>query len=219
MLHDVGKVNIPLEILNKEGSLTSDEYELIKTHTTEGRKLLMSKADVPPATVDVAYCHHECVNGEGYPRGIPADKIPYFAKIVSVVDALDAITSDRVYSNGRSTLEAMRILYDCKGRQFDDGVVRAFIRLIGIYPPGHIVELNNGEAGIILSCEPNNKLRPKVIIVRDRDKKLCNERILDLSKTLKDDQGKPLRVKDIFADGEFDAVEKGVFLMLKRMLG
>ena len=203
MLHDVGKIKIPLDVLNKEGSLSNDEYELIKTHATEGRKLLMSKADVPPVTVDVAYCHHEFVNGKGYPRGVTAEKIPYFAKIVSVVDAFDAITSDRVYSDGRSTLEAMRILYDCKGHQFDDDIVRAFIRLIGIYPPGHIVELNNGEAGIILSCPPNNKLRPKVIVVRNIHKKLCAERIIDLSKDLKDEQGKPLRVKEVFSDGKF----------------
>ncbi|MFT7184685.1 MAG: putative nucleotidyltransferase with HDIG domain [Pseudohongiellaceae bacterium] len=203
MLHDVGKIKIPLEVLNKEGALSKEEYDLIKTHTTEGRKLLMSKSDVPPVTVDVAYSHHEFVNGKGYPRGITAEKIPYFAKIVSVVDAFDAITSDRVYSKGRSTLEGMRILYDCKGHQFDDSIVRAFIRLIGIYPPGHIVELNNGEAGIILSCQPNNKLRPKVIVVRNIHKKLCPERIIDLSKDLKDHDGNPLRVKEVFADGKF----------------
>lgn len=203
MLHDVGKINIPIEILNKEGSLDKEEYELIKTHAELGRQLLMSKSDAPPITVDVAYNHHEQMNGKGYPRGIKADKIPYFAKIVGVVDAFDAITSDRVYSDARSTLEALRILYDCRGEQFDEDVVRAFIRLIGIYPPGHIVELTNGEAGIILSCQQNNKLRPKVIIVRDTEKKLCRERVVDLSLDQKDKNGKPLRVKAVFTDGKF----------------
>lgn len=203
MLHDVGKINIPIEILNKEGSLTKEEYEIIKTHAEHGRQLLMSKSDAPPSTVDVAYNHHEQMNGNGYPRGISADKIPYYAKVVGVVDAFDAITSDRVYSDARSILEALRILYDCRGAQFDEEVVRAFIRLIGIYPPGHIVELTNGEAGIILSCQKNNKLRPKVIIVRDADKKLCTERVVDLSQDQKDKDGKPLRVKEVFTDGKF----------------
>ncbi|MFT6904470.1 MAG: HD-GYP domain-containing protein (c-di-GMP phosphodiesterase class II) [Oleiphilaceae bacterium] len=203
MLHDVGKINIPIEVLNKEGSLNKEEYELIKTHAALGRQLLMSKSDAPPITVDVAYSHHEQMNGKGYPRGITADKIPYFAKIVGVVDAFDAITSDRVYSDARSTLEALRILYDCRGTQFDEEVVRSFIRLIGIYPPGHIVELTNGEAGIILSCQQNNKLRPKVIIVRNAEKKLCRERVLDLSLDQKDKEGKPLRVKEVFTDGKF----------------
>lgn len=167
MLHDVGKVKIPDEVLNKEGALTDEEYVIMKGHAGFGRQLLMSKSDVPPVAVDVAYSHHEHLNGRGYPRGVTAEKIPYFAKIVSVVDAFDAITSDRVYSNARSTLEALRILYECRGQQFDEDIVRAFIRLVGIYPPGHIVELTNGEAGIILSCQRNNKLRPKVIVVRD----------------------------------------------------
>lgn len=203
MLHDVGKINIPTEVLNKEGSLTKEEYEIIKTHTSIGRKLLMSKSDAPAVAVDVAFNHHEQINGNGYPRGITGEKIPYFAKIVGIVDAFDAITSDRVYSTARSTLEAMRILYDCRGTQFDEDVVQAFIRLIGIYPPGHIVELTNGEAGIILSCEPNNKLRPKVIIVRNAEKKLCTERVIDLSLDQKDKTGKPLRVKDVYTDGKF----------------
>jgi len=203
MLHDVGKVKIPSVVLNKEGSLNREEYELIKTHTMEGRKLLMSKSDVPPIAVDVAYSHHEHMDGKGYPRGVTAEKISYFAKIVAVVDAFDAISSQRVYSEARSTLESLRILYDCRGKQFDEEIVRAFIRLVGIYPPGHIVELTNGEAGIILSCPQKNKLRPKVIVVRDSEKKSCSERILDLTKELKDTQGKPLRVKEIFPDGKF----------------
>jgi HD-GYP domain-containing protein (c-di-GMP phosphodiesterase class II) len=203
MLHDVGKINIPTEVLNKEGSLNNEEYELIKTHASHGRKLLMSKSDVPPITVDVAYNHHEHINGKGYPRGVTAEKIPFFAKIVSVVDAFDAITSDRVYSDARSTLEGLRILYDCRGQQFDEEIVRTFIRLVGIYPPGHIVELTNGEAGIILSCHRNNKLRPKIIVVRDSEKKTCAERILDLSKEQKDKNSKPLRVKEIYTDGQF----------------
>ncbi|MGK0498970.1 MAG: HD-GYP domain-containing protein (c-di-GMP phosphodiesterase class II) [Oceanicoccus sp.] len=203
MLHDVGKIHIPIEILNKEGELNKDEYEIIKTHTTHGRRLLMSKSDVPAITVDVAYNHHEHLDGNGYPRGITGEKIPFFAKIVAVVDAFDAITSDRVYSHGRSTLEAMRILYDCRGLQFDEEVVRAMIRLIGIYPPGHIAELTSGEVGIILSCQRNNKLRPKILIVRDVDKQQCRKRIVDLSKDLQDDLGKPLRVKNIYANGKF----------------
>lgn len=203
MLHDVGKVKVPNEILNKEGALTAEEYEIMKTHTSAGRSMLMSKSDVPPIAVDIAYSHHEQMNGRGYPRGIEANKIPYFAKIVAVVDAFDAITSDRVYSKGRSTLEALRILYDCRGSQFDEEVVRAFIRLIGIYPPGHLAELTNGEVGIILSCPPRNKLKPKLIIVRNAEKKLCSERILDLAKDQRDAEGRPIRVKEIFTDGAF----------------
>lgn len=203
MLHDVGKVKIPDAILNKEGSLDEQEYQAIKAHTVEGRQLLLSKSDVPPVAVDVAYAHHEHVNGKGYPRGIGAEKIPYFAKIVSVVDAYDAISSDRIYSGARSTLESLRILYDCRDLQFDEEIVRAFIRMVGVYPPGHIVELTNGEAGIILSCPQNNKLRPKIIVVRNKNKQNCSERIVDLSKDHLDQDNQPLRVKQVLTDGAF----------------
>lgn len=215
MLHDVGKVKVPDEILNKEGALTQEEYAIMQSHSEEGRRMLMAKADVPPIAVDIAYSHHEQLDGGGYPRGVDGSKIPFFARIVSVIDAYDAITSDRVYRKGRSTLEALRILYDCRGTQFDEEVVKAFIKLIGVYPPGHIAELTTGEAGIILSCPPNNKLWPKLIIVRDRDKKLCREKILDLSKKQRDAEGRPIRVKDVHTDGAFginlqEYVDKGL---------
>lgn len=203
MLHDVGKVKIPDQILNKAGALKPEEYAVMKTHAEHGRKLLMSQSDVPATAVDVAGNHHEFINGKGYPKGITGNKISYFSKIVSVVDAFGAITSDRIYSNARSTLEGLRILYECRGQQFDEDIVRAFIRLIGVYPSGHIVELNNGEIGIILSCERNNKLRPTILIVRNSEKQYCSERVIDLSKDLKDPSGQPLRVKHIFTDGAF----------------
>jgi putative nucleotidyltransferase with HDIG domain len=203
MLHDVGKIKIPDEVLNKEGSLSPEEYTLIKTHAQEGRKMLMSKSQLPPIVVDVAWSHHERVDGKGYPRGIKANKIPHFAKIVSIVDAFDAISSERCYSQSRSTLESLRILYDCKGTQFDEDLVKAFVRLIGIYPPGHVVELTDGQVGIILACEPNNKLKPKILMVRDSDKKNCRERVLDLRHDLKDKQNKTIRVKSVHQDGAF----------------
>lgn len=98
MLHDVGKVKIPDQILNKAGALKPEEYAVMKTHAEHGRKLLMSQSDVPATAVDVAGNHHEFINGKGYPKGITGNKISYFSKIVSVVDAFDAITSDRIYS-------------------------------------------------------------------------------------------------------------------------
>ncbi len=203
MLHDVGKVNVPIDVLNKEGALSAEEFDIIKTHSAHGRKLLMSHSNVPAIAVDVAYSHHERINGKGYPRGIAGEKIPYFAKLVSVVDAYDAITSDRVYSKGRSTLEALRILYEERGEQFDQEAVEAFVRLIGIYPPGHIAELTSGEVGIIISCPPNNKLSPKVLVVLNSEKLLTQEKILDLQKDLKDKHGRPYRVKAIHPNGSY----------------
>lgn len=135
-MHDVGKIKVPEEILNKPGALTPEELLIMQSHATEGRKLLLSNQQVTAATVDVAYSHHERLDGRGYPRGLDAARIPYFAKIVAVVDSYDAINSDRVYSKGKSSLESLRILFDARDSHFDADVVKAFIHLIGIYPPG-----------------------------------------------------------------------------------
>lgn len=170
MLHDVGKIKVPNEILNKPGALTAEELRIMQSHAAEGRKLLMSNQQITPATVDVAYSHHERLDGKGYPRGLDASRIPYFAKVIAVADSYDAINSDRVYSKGKSSLESLRILLDAVNCHFDEAIVECFIRLIGLYPPGEIAELSSGEVGIIIGCPPGNKLRPKVLIVRDAEK-------------------------------------------------
>ena len=153
----------------------------MQSHAAEGRKLLMSNQQITPATVDVAYSHHERVDGKGYPRGLDAARIPYFAKIVAVADSYDAINSDRVYSKGKSSLESLRILLEAVNSHFDEAIVGCFIRMIGIYPPGEIAELSTGEVGIIIGCPAGNKLKPKILIVRDAEKKPCKERVVDLA--------------------------------------
>lgn len=203
MLHDVGKIKVPSAILNKPGSLTPEELRIMQSHPIEGRRLLMSNQQVTPATVDVAYSHHERLDGKGYPRGLDASRIPYFAKIISVVDAYDAINSDRVYSKGKSSLESLRILFDSVNSHFDEEIVGHFIRLIGIYPPGEIVELTTGEVGIIIGCSPTSKLKPKILRVLDARKKLCKESVIDLAITTTDAAGKPYRVHEVHSSGAF----------------
>ncbi|MGH1449518.1 MAG: HD-GYP domain-containing protein [Pseudomonadaceae bacterium] len=203
MLHDVGKLKVPDEILNKPGSLTAEELQIMRSHAIEGRRLLMSNAQITPATVDVAYSHHERLDGRGYPRGLNAEKIPYFAKIIAVVDAYDAINSDRVYSKGKSNLESLRILHDSAKSHFDEVIVGNFIRMMGIYPPGEIVELANGEVGIIIGCAPGNKLKPKILRVLNANKELCKEVVIDLSRTTVDSSGKSCRIREVHSSGAF----------------
>ena len=203
MLHDVGKLKVPDEILNKPGSLTAEELQIMRSHAIEGRRLLMSNAQITPATVDVAYSHHERLDGRGYPRGLNAEKIPYFAKIIAVVDAYDAINSDRVYSKGKSNLESLRILHDSAKSHFDEVIVGNFIRMMGIYPPGEIVELANGEVGIIIGCAPGNKLKPKILRVLNAKKELCKEVVIDLSRTTVDSSGKSCRIREVHSSGAF----------------
>ncbi|PAV48998.1 diguanylate cyclase [Pseudomonas sp. HAR-UPW-AIA-41] len=203
MLHDVGKIKVPSAILNKPGALTEEELLIMQSHAVEGRKLLMSNQQVTPAAVDVAFSHHERLDGRGYPRGLDAARIPFFAKIVAVVDAYDAINSDRPYSKGKSSLEALRILFEARGTHFDEDMVKLFVRRVGIYPPGEIVEMSNGEVGIIIGCSPLSKLKPKLLLVLDEHKQPRAERVINLQEAVTDARGRPYRVKEVYPSGAF----------------
>lgn len=197
LLHDMGKMRTPLEILNKEGKLEKEEFEIMKRHTTHGRDILISSRTIYPGAVDVAFGHHERLDGSGYPRGLNAAQIPPYAKVVAVVDTYDAITSNRVYQQGRSHMEALNILNKASGNHFSSDLVVKFIECIGIYPPGSLVELGNGEVAIVIENNPRYKTKPKLMLLLDEEKKPRNERVIDLAKLDLDASGQPYRIKAI----------------------
>ncbi|MDX1552469.1 MAG: HD-GYP domain-containing protein [Marinobacter sp.] len=195
LLHDVGKMRIDDEILNKPGALTPEEFAVMKNHTTFGRDVLAALPRLAYAAVDVAYSHHERMDGKGYPRGLSGPQIPLFAKIVGLVDTYDAITSSRVYDKGRASMEALQIIHRNKGAQFDAGLAVEFIRMIGVYPPGSIVEMTNGEVGIVVATHAASKLKPRVLLVRDATKHpLATFREVDLLKETRDSGGHPYKI-------------------------
>lgn len=180
MLHDVGKMRTPDEVLNKEGRLTDKEYRIMQSHAKHGRDILMSHKSVDHRAVDVAYSHHESLDGTGYPRKIKASGISDFTRIITLCDIYDAVTSDRIYKQGRSSLEALKILYHNKGIKFDEKLVTEFISCIGLYPPGSIVELKNGKVGIVISTNYRHRHLPKVLTLRDEQKMPMRETVLNL---------------------------------------
>ncbi|WP_242634349.1 HD-GYP domain-containing protein [Marinobacter salicampi] len=202
LLHDVGKIKVDDAVLNKPGAYTPEEFAEMKMHPVYGRQVLMAVNGLESTAVDVAYDHHERMDGTGYPRGLLQHQIPYFAKIVAVVDAYDAITGHRVYDSAKSSKQALDILYKCRGTQFDDDLALEFIRFTGIYPPGALVELSTGEIGLILQSNPVNRLRPRLLVVRDAGKAPCRERVLDLM-SLNIGDGKPVTVLKEWPNGSF----------------
>ena len=184
-LHDVGKMRTPIEVLNKEGAFSNDEFDIMKLHARHGRDILISHKNVYHGAVDVAYSHHEALDGTGYPRKIKASGISDFTRIITICDVYDAITSDRIYKKGRSSLEAMKILHEHKDTKFDARLVDEFVRCIGLYPPGSVVELNNGQAGIVISTNYRNRHLPKVLIIRDSEKVPQAEKVLNLERLAK----------------------------------
>lgn len=201
MLHDVGKMRTPPEILNKESKLTPEEFSIMRQHTTRGRDILVAHKNVAAGVVDVAFTHHETLDGTGYPRNVKGKGISEFTKIVSVCDVYDALTSERCYKKGKSSVEAFRILYSGRGKQFDEHLVTEFIECIGLYPPGCIVELMNGSVGIVISINQRQRRLPKVLIVTDEQKKLKNERVIDLSCVANNATGRGYMIKAVLPNG------------------
>ncbi len=132
-----------------------------------------------------------------------------FAKIVGLVDTYDAITSSRVYDKGRASMEALQIIHRNKGSQFDAGLAVEFIRMVGVYPPGSIVEMTNGEVGIVVATHSTSKLKPRVLMVRDADKHPLNTyREVNLLKNILDSAGQPYKIGREVPDESYGIVMK-----------
>ena len=201
LLHDVGKISIDPLVLNKPGKLTAEEFELMKQHAVRGYKLLLSHRDLPSIAIDVAHGHHERLDGQGYPRGLGAAQIAYFTRIISIIDCFDAITSNRVYDRARTVKDAFKVLMECRDSHFDAELVMRFIEWLGIFPVGTLVELHTGEVGLVLEKHPKLQLRPKVVVLVDRDGERCSPRFLNLAKVCTDEQSQPYRITACLPDG------------------
>lgn len=202
LLHDVGKMQIPDEILNKPARLTDEEFEVMKRHPEIGKELLMKSEGTLSYAVDAAFNHHEKMDGNGYPRGLFARELSEYSRIISIVDAFDAMTSDRCYDKARSTLEALKIIYRERGKHFDEEYALEFIQLMGPYPPGTIVELVNGAVGIVLSSEEKKRHLPKIKLVLDQEKRSQPEEIIDLLNVDAGNLDKNWLIRKVLKDGD-----------------
>lgn len=162
LLHDVGKIMIPLSILNKTGKLTDDEFATIKGHPAEGHKLLLEGSGINEVALDVCLHHHEKVDGSGYPERLADTQISLFAKMGAVCDVYDAITSNRPYKNGWEPAEALRKMAEWSKGHFDSVVFHAFVKSIGIYPMGSLVRLKSDCLGVVIEQTDKSLLTPVV---------------------------------------------------------
>ena len=197
MMHDMGKMLVPLEILNKPGKLDIDELEVMRSHTTLGYELLKSSDNMFAGAIDVAYSHHEKLDGTGYPRRLPRRNLTTYTRMVAIADFYDAITSDRVYQKGRTHLEAIKIISDLSGPHLDPDLVVKFIESIGIYPPGCLVKMNDGSIAIVVEINPRQRLRPKIIVILDRGENKVPGKVVDLAGLPTDENGQILTITGI----------------------
>lgn len=201
MLHDVGKMKVPTEILFKPGALTTEEWLTMRQHPVFGHELLGSEHELEAEVRDAALSHHERLDGKGYPHSLSEPEISKTTRIITIVDAYDAITSDRPYTKGIPSSEALRILYKHRSTQFDDLLVECFIQMIGLYPPGSLVELNTGEIAVVLAASPQQKLRPIVEVVLDQEGNFCQPRALNLSQQCTTANGECYSIARALPDG------------------
>ncbi|MFT6733759.1 MAG: hypothetical protein ACJAS9_001949 [Polaribacter sp.] len=153
------------------------------------------KSDLPAAAVDIAVCHHERLGGQGYPRGLKTAQISNRVRIVSIINAFESLTSDQAHRKAFSVVEAYKVLMQGKGNRFDEHLALKLIEWRGIYPAGTIIEMQNGEVGIVVSGNrKRNKLKPKVPLILDEDKKKRKQRLVDLSFIQTDTESKPYKL-------------------------
>lgn len=197
MMHDMGKMLVPLKILNKPGRLEGEELQIMRSHATLGYELLQSSDDMHPSAIDVAHSHHEQLNGKGYPRKVNSTYLSEFTRIVTIADMYDAITSDRVYQKGRTHLDATNIMSNLAGQHLDKALVIKFIESIGVYPPGCLVQMTNGAIAIVVEVNEKLKLRPKIIIILDEERNPVPEEVINLSAMITDKRGDIYTIKCI----------------------
>jgi putative nucleotidyltransferase with HDIG domain len=165
LLHDLGKMMIPVEITNKPDLLTPEEYSIMKMHPSIAAEQLRKLHIVSEAVIKGVECHHEKFDGTGYPHGLKGDQIPLYAKILAVADVYDALTSTRSYRRACFPNEAIEYIMGCVDMHFDYDIIKAFLKNIAAYPIGTFVSLSDGNLAIVVRNLQINPLRPVIRII------------------------------------------------------
>lgn len=162
-LHDVGKIMVPASVLDKPGKLTDDEFTVMKTHVNHSISIIEKIPGISEISLEVAALHHEKLNGTGYPYKIPEEKITTYGRMIAICDIFDALTAHRVYKEGYSHIKSFSILRKlAEQKHLDIKLVDSFIKCMGVYPVGSLVELGSKKLAIVESGNQGDPIRPKV---------------------------------------------------------
>jgi putative nucleotidyltransferase with HDIG domain len=171
LLHDIGETKIPTEILENFSNCTAEDIKTFQDHTTYGAAILHNTKGLPESVIAIARDHHERSNGSGYPQSISSENLDIFTMIVAIADVYDNVTTGMYGKPPVPCTETLKNIYVWREDLFDALLVEKFIQCLGIYPVGSIVELNTGEVGVVINNNPETRLFPKVLLVRNKDKR------------------------------------------------
>ena len=210
LLQDVGKLHLPKELLEKRGRLSIEEFALARLHLNYSVEILRATPGLPGELARSAALHHERHDGSGYPQGLRGSEIGMVGSIAAIVDTFDALTVKRPYADPVSPSAAISMLYKSRGVLYDAQLVEQFIRCIGIFPVGSLVELNTGEVGVVIAQNLTKRLLPRVMVIRDAQRQpMMPHKLLDLAREPKAKQDEPYRILGTLEQGAvpFDADE------------
>ena len=195
LLFDIGKMKLPISILTKQEKLDDEELQIIKNHVTDSVALLSKTKGISSSTMEIAQDHHERYDGNGYPNGKKETQISLYASIAGLVDCYHAMTSERIFAKGIKHSEVVNQLYSHRNIDFKEELVEHFIQCLGSYPAGTLIELSTGEVCVVIQQNKVRRLRPKVMILLNKEKK-SNDYfpIMDLLTEIEDADRNPISI-------------------------
>jgi len=203
LLKDIGMVKVPQEILDKNGNLSQEEFTIMQKHVRWGVQILEESGDVPPGALEVVLQHHERGDGSGYPDFRQDTGITPAGYIGAIVDVYDAVTSDRTYNVAMSAEDALKRMYEWREKDFNANLVEEFIRCMGIFPIGSLVELSTGSVGVVITINRGRRLKPKVAMVLTAARKPYSYRTVTDLMEHTDAFGKEIKISRVLPTGTY----------------
>lgn len=209
LLQDVGKTQISSDVLNKRGLLNAEEQQQVRAHLAASLELLLQQPDFPTEILTAISRHHERWDGSGYPKGLRYEAIGLNAEILGLADSFCALLSERPYRLATGHQQALEILFALRDKQFNPVLMEQFVQCVGLYPIGSLVELNNGEVGVVLLQNRVQRARPRILILLAADKSVLRSyRLIDL----RDVQHERLRIQKALSRGAYNLSQHDYFL-------
>jgi HD-GYP domain-containing protein (c-di-GMP phosphodiesterase class II) len=201
ILHDIGKAKLSTDIINKPDKLTDEEIQIVQKHPALGKRVIEDDNIDDPIITEIVLSHHENYDGTGYPSKYKGNEMKRYAAIISVADFYDALTTKRSYKEAFEPAEAVKLIYNSSGTKFDPRVVNHFIKVLGIYPIGSIVELSDGHIAIVISFTPETLLKPVVkTLYHKRRPSTPKEIFIDLARSR-------IYIKEVYKDKTFKVMD------------